>query len=310
MHISSEQFDLIQNNFSCIRLSSSKCKKSFIDELKVDITAEEGSIEYIKQKSSEHLLGIIKDSAMSIDAQNEEAYYVIICKNKIALIFSIQNGCLYDGRDKVIQQTRQYYFIEDCIKARKDIDNNINVKQSIDFLNKTPFSNVDVSQLKIIKQLFLKNHPQVKLKKRDIDDKKSFHFVWNTYSAVELVLFWKNPSFKPIWNKLIKGKNFPDANRYSMSDILFWFFIAEKIKSITTISGCKYVYLFAADSSPNMRLIAHYNKLGFTDDKTVSSLKPSFDFNCKFMCQTLADLDENKKSFLQNFNLDSDEVLA
>jgi hypothetical protein len=137
-----------------------------------------------------------------------------------------------------------------------------------------------------------------------------FHFVWNTYPAVELVLFWKNPNFKTIWESIINGNNFPESSRYSMSDILFWIFIFEKLQAITSISGCKYVYLFAADSSPNMRLIAHYNKLGFSDDKSVSSLKPSFDFNCKFMCQTLENFKNNQKSFFENFNLDTDDVLA
>ena len=310
MDITQEQIELIQNSFECIRLTSSDINKALLANLKVDVTENENTIAYIQQQTSKNLLNIIQNTAWDADLRNEEDYYLITYRNEVALIFSIQNGCLYDGRDKVLQQTRLYYIIESCIKARIDLDNNKNVEDAKKFLEKTSFASKNLIQLKKIKKLFLKNNPHVKLKKSDMDDKNVFHYVWNTYPAVELVLFWKNPNFKQTWENLIHGKNFPEASRYSMSDILFWFFISEKIQSITTISGCKYVYLFAADSSPNMRLIAHYNKLGFSDDKTVSSLKPSFDFNCKFMCQTLENLKKNKESFMKSFNLDSDEVLA
>ena len=85
---------------------------------------------------------------------------------KEGALFVPIKGENFDGHD----------FIEDCIKARKNIDRKVNVKESTEFLKKTPFLNTDINQLKIIRHQFLENNPQVRLKKRDVDDKKSFHF--------------------------------------------------------------------------------------------------------------------------------------
>lgn len=314
MRIKENQEQLITRKFKCERLSSSDKNNSLLMDIAVEISAPKKTSLHNKQVSSKNLLRNIQKNSWQKDLCGQEATYLIKYKNEIALIFSLQCGNLYKSKDleKAIQNEQKQASlcdtgIELCRKIVNGENVNVSKMQLAEIGDKLGITNPDIFSLKQFKDHCTLQLSYNDTQNKDKNENKEFHYVLKTYPSVELVLFWKNPNFSATWNNLIKDYNFPDSNKYSMADILFWFFIYDKVVSIPNIVGCSYFHLFAADYSTDMKLVAHYNKLGFSNDVAFSTLKPRFDFSCIFMYQSLENLKKRKEAFLQDFNTDENE---
>lgn len=95
-----------------------------------------------------------------------------------------------------------------------------------------------------------------------------------------------------------------------MGMVLFWKFVVDKVLNIQSVVGCKYFYLFAADSSADNTLVSYYNMLSFSQDMNLGTNKPYFDWKSKFMCQEINNLRKQKDSFFRNFNPNNDDFIA
>ena len=88
-----------------------------------------------------------------------------------------------------------------------------------------------------------------------------------------------------------------------MGECLFWRFILPLVQKTTKLVGCRYVYLFAADSSEEQSLVSYYQeKLHFEIPENLSSHKPTYDVHCMPMCQKLNVLERYRKDFIENIN--------
>lgn len=128
---------------------------------------------------------------------------------------------------------------------------------------------------------------------------KQIRRVLKTYPAVEIVEFCKNKSdiAKNAWKALgIKRK---------MGECIFWHKIVPRLKAIQDITGCQYVYLFAADKSYDGELANYYKvALHFDQSMILGANKPQYDFDCFFLCQEMDKLPIGQDFFYEHFNPD------
>lgn len=279
----------ILKSFTCERLTNDSNNRMFIKN-------------FVNSRNK-HLEQKLTELGWEEDEKGESAYYIIKRNNKIALYFSIKTGLLFDEE-----------------KTESDLNKKIDAQQNELTNVKTKIGKYKISgtvSTAIIKS-FLKNVKNVKRmlsfserqKELFLNDKlkepnKKLNYVQTTYPGIELHLFCANENFKKDWELL--GIN-PPNNR--MGIILFWKFIIPKIIEIKRIVGCKYLYLFAADSTPDQTLISYYNILKFQQNNSISTSKPSYDWSCFFMVQEINNLCKERKLFFQNFNLDPSIPIA
>ena len=123
--------------------------------------------------------------------------------------------------------------------------------------------------------------------------------------AIELVEFCANDQYKDCWNRY----GFPSHRK--MGETLFWHFIVPKMLEVNTLIGCEFVYLFAADSSPDRNLINYYEvRLRFEQKDKLGASKPFYDFTCPFLCQNIEDMADYREYYLDTFNPGADDIFV
>ena len=130
---------------------------------------------------------------------------------------------------------------------------------------------------------------------------KNIKNVGKTFAGVEIVHFCANDDCREVWDKYNLDQ--------SLGAIVFWHFIVPLIFELRKIVGCEYLFLFAADCDPDEHLVNYYSqKLKFKKADEHSATMPIYDFTCKFMYQKIAELEEKRMKFYENFNHDEDAV--
>ena len=130
---------------------------------------------------------------------------------------------------------------------------------------------------------------------------KNIKNVGKTFAGVEIVHFCANDDCREVWDKYNLDQ--------SLGAIVFWHFIVPLIFELRKIVGCEYLFLFAADCDPDEHLVNYYSqKLKFKKADEHSAAMPIYDFTCKFMYQEIAELEEKRMKFYENFNHDEDAV--
>ena len=118
--------------------------------------------------------------------------------------------------------------------------------------------------------------------------------VMDVYSGIELKLFGINEKARELW----ASYNMPR----SMGETLFWRFVVPKIEKAIEIVGAEYLYLFAADNTPDGHLINYYrNRLHLDSNGNLSTNKPRFDYCCRFLYQNINELQRQAVYFFENF---------
>lgn len=118
-----------------------------------------------------------------------------------------------------------------------------------------------------------------------------------THSGIELVHFCANDNAKEFW----KSTGMP----HSLGVVIFWSKIIPLVLNVMESIGCKYLFLFAADTSSDGRLINYYrNRLHFEVPKDIGTSKPLYDLCCKFMCQETNGLRHDAEKFFDEFNIE------
>lgn len=232
------------------------------------------------------------------DQNGETAYYVVKDPNNslILLYFSLRCGSLH-APDPYNRIQADYKRAEALYAAAKGLKNAR--KWALEMIEAYKAQGYDANGLiDYFKKVRDNKKAWLKALKKDAKDDPSQMTVQTleNYSGVELVQFCKNDRAEELWKNSFVG-NVP------MGECLFWRFILPVIQRTTKLVGCKYVYLFAADSSEEQSLVGYYKtKLHFEIPQDLRSHKPTYDVGCMPMCRELKVLERYQDDFMRNFN--------
>lgn len=130
--------------------------------------------------------------------------------------------------------------------------------------------------------------------------------VAKSFPSVELTHFCVNESYRQKWQHY----GFGAKNRIGAT--MFWHVIVDIVdivERIRNLTGCEYLYLFAADATSDRHLVNHYkNMMGLREEMTMSALQPIYDFNCTFLYAGIDSLLNARDEFYNDFNDTEDFV--
>lgn len=229
---------------------------------------------FANQRASPDVIETFKTTAWDEDKEGHTAYYIIKFLNKeIVLFFAIKCGSLFASFDAYIAD------IERRIQQR-GLDEKI-----MDNLESTLQKKIDDDKNKYPKQ-----HSQ---------------HVFETFPGIELALFYINETFAHTFKNIWEEQKIV----HTIGTVLFWQHISPLVGEIKKQIGCQYLFLFAADSSADGKLINYYSSTLKFDDKNIfGTNKPIFDFLCQFMYQEINGLPQHRKTFFLNFNPDENDI--
>lgn len=285
MQITEDQQQIL-NSLVCERLSSDEKHLRLVDAF---YNGRNGSLEHT-----------LKNEAYEEDESGNIAYYLIKDKEEnILFYFSIKCGILYDmfgEEEKLRKISKLFHFLveleKDPSSTKEDKETIASILESI--RTRKGLVKKDLSKISHIK----KNQIIEDLAKESEDHLKR---VGKTFAGVEIVHFCANDAYRPLWGKLnIKQK---------MGTVIFWHFLIPKICELRKIVGCEYLFLFAADLTPDELLVNYYKaNLGFRDSNEYGTAIPLYDYACKFMYQELKDIEDRRNNFYLEFNPDEESL--
>lgn len=127
--------------------------------------------------------------------------------------------------------------------------------------------------------------------------------VSKSFPSVELTHFCVNEAYRKKW------RSYGLSIRNRIGATMFWHIIVGILEQIRNLTGCEYLYLFAADSTSDRHLVNHYkNMMGLREEKTMSALQPIYDFNCTFLCKDIDSLIKARVDFYKDFNVSEELV--
>lgn len=218
------------------------------------------------------------------------AYYIIKDQEGILLYFSLRCGVLYDP-DYVKNVQENYTRSLELMDALRDDAHTPWADEYLETL-RTSDGSISPEDVKAIRSKYQAARDAHKnlFQDKNADPLRNLR-VEKSLPAIELVHFCKNTRAEDRWNEL--GLN------HKMAETLFWWFVVPKIAEINELTGCEYVYLFAADKTPSRKLITYYETtLHFNISKKLVTIKPRFDFLCPLMCRRLYKLSRYRKRVL------------
>lgn len=259
-------------------------------------------------KKGHSLVWYLQNKAWQEDSECQTAYYLVKNPaNEIVLFFSLKCGALFDPLDEnSIEESAQQ--LQKLLKVIQGINGEGQERELAIQLLERFRSGQDIS-IEQVKRRIKVNAKMTGELLRDLNqDKKSegneqIIRVGHTYPGIELVHFCSNDLAKDQWGTY--GINHP------MGEVLFWEFIPPIIDDILKYVGCQYLFLFAADTSEDGSLINYYDvALKFKQPTEIGTNKPRYDFCCQFMCEEISELKRNRQTYFDNFNPDTDDVIA
>ena len=282
MRISTEQERLI-NGWKCERLSSCADNLRQIDEF------------YCRRNDS--LATALQNEAFEDDECGSTAYYLVKdAEERILFYFSLKSGLLYDQHidEKSIKIIKKLDdFVKDAISQQDLTEGQVQALSG--FLEKIrTHKGVTKEDLMSLPQ---RNKSLFEELEEELN--QNITHVGKTYSGVELVHFCKNNAC----DELIRGFGLPR----NFGEVVFWKFIVPKIVVAKELIGIQYFFLFAADMTAENKLIQYYSDfLHFRTDDERATVKPVYDFACKFMYQPTSELEVAAQAFWENFNEDGE----
>lgn len=285
MQITEEQQQIL-NSLVCERLSSNKNNLRLVDTF---CNVRNGSLEHT-----------LKNEAYEEDEAGNIAYYLIKDKDEnILFYFSIKCGILYDlfGEEEKLRKINDLFLF--LVELEKDPSSTEEDKETIASILESIRTRKGLVKKELSKISHIKKNQIIEdLAKESEDNLKR---VGKTFAGVEIVHFCANDNYRPSWEKLnIKQK---------MGTVVFWHFLIPKICELRKIVGCEYLFLFAADLTPDELLVNYYkSNLGFKDSNEYGTAIPLYDYACKFMHQELKDIEERRNNFYLEFNPDEESI--
>lgn len=327
------------NTFCCERLKSDPTNRWLIQEF--------------YHPDGQGLVNKIRNCAWEEDHLGKTAYYVIKnASNQIVMIFSLKCGTLFNpnaiarwrktGSKKTARQIWNDILTPKEIKGIKSSKiYDLHLPQMLsdysmnDYRLLLPLSDLHqaLGEERFAEVLTSARVYLHSKKDQPAEPNKNIVLVPDSYPAIELVEFCSNYETRHCWNTALMGKR-------RMGETLFWWFIAPTILQIGDSIGCEYVFLFAANNEEKDRmkslinpvaegatqekpnsLVSYYHSLHFKNDPKLGTAKPSYDYECQFLCQRLRvskdyqvndeeeldGMDSHQKHFFWEFNVEEEE---
>ena len=276
--ITQEQIDLL-NTFTCERLSADPANLS--------------KIQTFHSNRGGGLVRALRNHGWTADKSGTTAYYVI--KNpqgRILMFFSLKCGVLFDP-DYVNRCAEEFSDAQRLWRAwnqaRCGDESAMEYLQQVRREMGDPAFQESLRGLENRYRTSLDIYRIIKSDKREEPNEKIIR-VDRSHSAIELVEFCANDRTKNYWRDRFH-KSF-ETRRHTMGKVFFWWFIVPKMIEVSSIAGCEYAYLFAADESPDGDLVRYYeDALHFRKLTHLGTIKPFYDMNCYFMGRRLFSVD-------------------
>ncbi len=279
-----EQQKRVLESFSIERLSSSEINLRLVGDF--------------YNPKSDSLTNKIQSDAYEEDENGSVAYYII--KNPeggILFYFSLKCGQLYE---KLIEK-EQLSLIKNLFQYFDEIEKEESTSEEDRKLIKEIRESVRTSK-GISKEELEKIQKKDNKAVSDIENMftDNLQRVGQTFAGVEIVQFCANENYRKFFDSLGFFPHF--------GAVVFWHFLVPKILEVRKHIGCKYLFLFAADTSDDESLIRYYRTLHFTDAVGHVAVIPLYDWTCRFMYQEISCLSQGKEEFFNNFNRDEEDV--
>lgn len=247
-----------------------------------------------KNPTLEHI--ITSRSAFDRDQQGSTAYYAVKAPTgELLLYFSLKCGELFENLD-----LRKMDMAEKIKQAITILDHKDKFQEE-DINKAEEFFNSNIDEINALIPDFNKYIEKKEQYAADIQKELNTQMkrVLKTYPAVEIVEFCANENAREVWKSL--------GLHRKMGECVFWHHIVPKLIDIQNIAGCQYVYLFAADSTPDNNLVNYYKvALKFEQSAILGANKPHYDFQCTFLCQKMSELTQGRTFFYEHFNPDAE----
>ena len=285
MRITDEQRQLL-DSLICERLSSNEAHLRMVDNF---CNGRNGSLEHT-----------LKNEAYAEDEDGNIAFYLIKDADKhILFYFSIKCGMLYDrfGEGEKLRKINELFRF--LVELEQDPSSTEEDRKTIDSI----LENIRTRKGLVKKDLSKISHIKKSQVIEDFETESEDNLkrVGKTFAGIEIVHFCANDDCRPLWEKFnIQQK---------LGAVVFWHFLIPKICELRKIAGCEYLFLFAADLTPDELLVNYYRaNLGFKDSNEYGTAIPLYDYACKFMYQELKDIEERREAFYADFNPDEEAI--
>lgn len=253
----------------------------------------------------------IKEVAWESDMNGDTKTYLVKYKktNEIIFFFGLHAGLLYKNiaHNKYNLTEIEQDIIDLCINYKLESNNTITPDEVFSWYED---ESLDKERLLRIIESETKLKLAAKEDREHTGEMTSFH-VSQTFPGIVLSHFGKNVNF-----------SLPIDIPFPLGFYIFWEIIVEKVLEISSMLGCRYLYLFAADNSecneptdssinlllgdfdecdeisaPVYKLVDYYkNELKFEDVQDMAILKPHYDYNCFSLIQPISLLQENRRA--------------
>ena len=240
MQITEEQKRIL-DSFTCERLSSNPDNLRGVENF---CNLRNGSLEHT-----------LKDTAYAEDEANHIAYYLIKdADGNILFYFSLKCGMLYDSLDQGEQLRKLNGLFRFLVELENDSSSTVEDRQTINSIlesirTRKGLVKEDLAKISPIK----KNQLLEELEKEPTDHLKR---VGKTFAGIEIVHFCANDACRMLWDEF--------HFQQKIGAVIFWHFVVPKICEAKKLIGCQYLFLFAADLTPDELLINYYETfLGF-----------------------------------------------
>ncbi len=284
MQINKKQQNIL-DSLICERLSSSQTNLQLVDSF---YNRRNGSLEIT-----------LKNEAYEEDEKNHLAYYLVKHPNgEILFYFSLKCGLLYDrlGEEENLHKLYELYCF--LIEMKKDPSFSDEDGQTIDSIlesirTRKGLIKKDLERISHIKKAQILED----LEKESADNLKR---VGKTFAGIEIVHFCANDACRDLWKDL-------NINQ-KLGTVVFWHFVVPILCKVRNLIGCQYLFLFAADTTPDELLVNYYKTyMGFKDSDEHGTAIPLYDYACKFLHQELNDIEKRRNLFYQEFNPDEED---
>ncbi len=285
MRITDKQQQLL-DSLTCERLSSNEAHLRIVDNF---CNGRNGSLEHT-----------LKNEAYAEDEDGNIAFYLIKDADKhILFYFSIKCGMLYDrfGEGEKLRKISELFRF--LVELEQDPSSTEEDRKTINSILENIRTRKGLVKKDLSKISHIKKSQVIEDFEKESED--NLKRVGKTFAGIEIVHFCANDDCRPLWEKFnIEQK---------LGAVVFWHFLIPKICELRKIAGCEYLFLFAADLTPDELLVNYYRaNLGFKDSNEYGTAIPLYDYACKFMYQELKDIEERREAFYADFNPDEEAI--
>ncbi len=242
---------------------------------------------------SEPLVNYLQNSAWQKDEEGATKVYLIKdTAGKIASYFSLRCGLMYERDEKLSKNERNIF--ESLYEEMKKDPGGTRSKE----LENTYFAATAEIGERQATRLYEMARDKLDAEEYEARDPSTTERTKETYPAIELGHYCKNTEYVP-----------PQYNHIPLGFALFWEVIVPQICKITNLIGCKFVYLFAADKTSDIRkgedslgLVDYYKSAyKFENNIDLAILKPVYDSECYALVQEISALKENRVGIWQEY---------